>query len=89
MLLDRLIRTEQNALRVAEIVGVLAKYGLAGWFGAIPHTAWLRRHLTPARFHQIEEKMDLPVLYAIGSFIQALGQNPGIEQELRSLGYVH
>src|SRR5687767_591667 len=55
MLLDRLIRTEQNALRLAEIVGVLAKYGLAGWLAAIPHTAWLRRHLTPARFHQISE----------------------------------
>jgi ubiquinone biosynthesis protein len=55
MLLDRLIRTEQNALRVAEIVGVLAKYGLAGWLAAIPHTAWLRRHLTPSKFHQITE----------------------------------
>jgi ubiquinone biosynthesis protein len=55
MLLDRLTRTEQNARRVAEIVGVLAKYGLAGWLAAIPHTAWLRRHLTPSRFHQITE----------------------------------
>ncbi|HVT19038.1 MAG TPA: beta-ketoacyl synthase N-terminal-like domain-containing protein [Thermoanaerobaculia bacterium] len=30
--------------------------------------------------------MDLPALYAIGAFIQALGQNPGIEQELTRLG---
>src|SRR6185436_16606356 len=30
--------------------------------------------------------MDLPVLYAIGAFIQALGQNPGLESELASLG---
>ncbi|MBO0697793.1 MAG: AarF/ABC1/UbiB kinase family protein [Zavarzinella sp.] len=55
MLLDRLTRTEHNALRMAEIVGVLAKYGLAGWLAAIPHTAWLRRRLTPSRFHQITE----------------------------------
>ena len=27
MLLDRLTRTEQNARRLADIVGVLAKYG--------------------------------------------------------------
>lgn len=30
--------------------------------------------------------MDLPTLYAVGSFIQALGQNPGIEAELTRLG---
>ena len=47
---------------------------------------WIASRFPPARFHQLEEKMDLPVLYAIGSFIQALGQNPGLEEELRSLG---
>ncbi len=30
--------------------------------------------------------MDLPTLYAIGAFIQALGQNPGLEQELQAPG---
>jgi 3-oxoacyl-[acyl-carrier-protein] synthase II len=30
--------------------------------------------------------MDLPALYAIGAFIQALAQNPGIEEELVRLG---
>ena len=30
--------------------------------------------------------MDLPSLYAIGAFIQALGQNPGLEAELQELG---
>jgi 3-oxoacyl-(acyl-carrier-protein) synthase len=30
--------------------------------------------------------MDLPTLYAIGAFIQALGQNPEIESELSALG---
>jgi 3-oxoacyl-(acyl-carrier-protein) synthase len=47
---------------------------------------WIASRFPPARFHQLEEKMDLPVLYAIGSFIQALGQNPGLEEELRALG---
>jgi 3-oxoacyl-[acyl-carrier-protein] synthase II len=47
---------------------------------------WIASRFPPARFHQLEEKMDLPVQYAIGSFIQALGQNPGLEAELRSLG---
>ncbi len=50
------------------------------------YRGWIAQRFPPARFHQLEEKMDLPVLYAIGSFIQALGQNPGIESELRSLG---
>src|SRR5260370_37529760 len=30
--------------------------------------------------------MDMPALYAVGAFIQALGQNPGLEQELSRLG---
>ena len=47
---------------------------------------WIASRFPPARFHQLEEKMDLPVLYAIGSFIQALGQNPGLEAELKALG---
>ena len=47
---------------------------------------WIASRFPPARFHQLEEKMDLPVQFAIGAFIQALGQNPGLEGELRSLG---
>ena len=53
MLLDRLTRTEQNARRLAEIVGVLAKYGLADWLSGIRHTEWLRRNLTPSSFQRI------------------------------------
>ena len=47
---------------------------------------WIASRFPPARFHQLEEKMDLPVQYAIGAFIQALEQNPGLEGELRALG---
>jgi ubiquinone biosynthesis protein len=53
MLLDRLTRTEQNARRLAEIVGILAKYGLADWMGGIRQTEWFRRHLTPSGFQKI------------------------------------
>jgi len=53
MLLDRLTRTEQNARRLAEIVGVLAKYGLADWLGGIKHTEWFRRNLTPTGFQKL------------------------------------
>jgi 3-oxoacyl-[acyl-carrier-protein] synthase II len=50
------------------------------------YRGWIAERFPPSRFRQLQEKMDLPALYAIGSFIQALGQNPGIEQELSRLG---
>jgi 3-oxoacyl-(acyl-carrier-protein) synthase len=55
-------------------------------FSFADYRGWIAERFPPARFHQLEEKMDLPVHYAIGSFIQALEHNPGLEQELRSLG---
>lgn len=47
---------------------------------------WIDARFPPNRFPQLAEKMDLTVQFAIGSFIQALGQNPGIERELQALG---
>jgi 3-oxoacyl-(acyl-carrier-protein) synthase len=47
---------------------------------------WLEARFPPSRFNQLRDKMDPTTLYAIGAFVQALGQNPGIEAELRSLG---
>jgi 3-oxoacyl-[acyl-carrier-protein] synthase II len=47
---------------------------------------WIAERFPPNRFRQLEEKMDLPTLYAVGAFIQSLGQNPGIEAELHRLG---
>ncbi len=46
---------------------------------------WILQRFKPNRFSQLESKMGLPVQYAIGTFIQALGQNPGLEDELRRL----
>lgn len=50
------------------------------------YRGWVDDRFPPNRFPQLAEKMDPTVQFAIGAFIQALGQNPGIEQELQSLG---
>lgn len=55
-------------------------------FSFAAYRGWIAERFPPSRYRQLEEKMDLPALYAIGSFIQALGQNPGLEQELTRLG---
>jgi 3-oxoacyl-(acyl-carrier-protein) synthase len=47
---------------------------------------WLEERFPPSRFNQLVDKMDPTTLYAVGAFIQALSQNPGIEGELQSLG---
>lgn len=47
---------------------------------------WIDERFPPNRYPQLAEKMDPMIHFAIGAFIQALGQNPGIEQELKRLG---
>ena len=47
---------------------------------------WITERFTPNRFHQLEEKMDPSTHYAIGAFVQALEQNPGLEDVLQDLG---
>ena len=47
---------------------------------------WIDARFPPRHFGNLQEKMDLPALYAIGAFIQALGQNSGLEAELHALG---
>jgi 3-oxoacyl-(acyl-carrier-protein) synthase len=47
---------------------------------------WIDARFPPSRFSQLSEKMDTPTLFAIGAFVQALGQNPGVEKELQRLG---
>ncbi len=47
---------------------------------------WVDSRFPATRFAQLEKKMGMPTKMAIGSFIQALGQNPGLEQELQALG---
>jgi 3-oxoacyl-[acyl-carrier-protein] synthase II len=55
-------------------------------FSFADYRPWIAARFPPSRFRQLEEKMDMPALYAVGAFIQALGQNPGLEQELSRLG---
>jgi 3-oxoacyl-[acyl-carrier-protein] synthase II len=47
---------------------------------------WIDQRFPPRHFQNLKEKMDLPALYAVGSFIQALRQNPGLEEELKAAG---
>ena len=47
---------------------------------------WFASRFPPAKFAQLKEKMGPMVQFAIGAFIQSLGQNDGIEQYLQSLG---
>jgi 3-oxoacyl-[acyl-carrier-protein] synthase II len=47
---------------------------------------WIDERFEPRRFSQLQSKMGNTVKYAIGAFIQALGQNPGLEPLLEELG---
>ncbi len=47
---------------------------------------WINERFEPRKFAQIDSKMGDMVKYAIGAFIQALEQNPGLEEELQRLG---
>jgi 3-oxoacyl-[acyl-carrier-protein] synthase II len=55
-------------------------------FGLEAYRGWLAERFAPNRFAQIQNKMGRPTQYAMGAFIQALSQNPGIEDELHRLG---
>ena len=47
---------------------------------------WIDERFPPSRFSQLLSKMGQPTLYAVGAFIQALDQNPGIEAALQEMG---
>jgi 3-oxoacyl-[acyl-carrier-protein] synthase II len=55
-------------------------------FDFAAYKAWIDERFPPNRFPQLVEKMDSTSLFAIGAFVQALGQNPGLEAVLRELG---
>ncbi len=90
-------RLERNARRVGEIVGVLAKYGLADWLSGIPMTRvqdWLQsmegQRITELR---VEERVRL-ALTELGTTFVKLGQmlstrpdivGPEMAQELSQL----
>lgn len=47
---------------------------------------WIDERFEPRKFAQLDSKMGDMVKFGVGAFIQALGQNPGLEAELKSLG---
>jgi len=54
-------------------------------FDFADYEPWLATRFPPSRARQLREKMDETSLYAIGAFIQALGQNASLESLLREL----
>ncbi len=55
-------------------------------FAFADYKAWLDARFPPSRYSLLEKKFGGPTKFAIGAFIQALGQNAPIEAELRELG---
>ena len=55
-------------------------------FDFAAYRSWIDERFEPRRFSQLQSKMGNTVKFAIGAFIQALGQNPGLEPLLSDLG---
>jgi 3-oxoacyl-[acyl-carrier-protein] synthase II len=55
-------------------------------FDFAAYKPWIDARFPPSRFPLLERKFGGPTQFAIGAFVQALGQNAGIEGELRDLG---
>lgn len=55
-------------------------------FDFADYRPWIDERFEPRKFAQVDAKMGDMVKYAIGAFIQSLGQNPGLEKALQELG---
>jgi 3-oxoacyl-(acyl-carrier-protein) synthase len=55
-------------------------------FDFAAYKPWIDARFEPRKFAQLDEKMGPNAKFAIGAFIQSLGQNPGLEEALRDLG---
>lgn len=47
---------------------------------------WIKERFPPRKFTQLDEKMGLPVKYAIGAYIQAVSAQPALEGIMQELG---
>src|SRR5438067_9284879 len=83
---------EQNLARAGTWLSPFRGFGPSNFLVGYPefdfeaYHGWFDERFAPAKFAQLNDKMGPMVKYAIGSFIQSLTQNPGIEQYLQSLG---
>ncbi|MEE9278602.1 MAG: beta-ketoacyl synthase N-terminal-like domain-containing protein [Myxococcota bacterium] len=50
------------------------------------YKGWIDERFPPNKFPQLDQKMGEMIQFSLGAFIQALGQNPGLEQTLQELG---
>src|SRR5688572_116816 len=85
MLLDSLIRMQENASRLREILAVLAKYGLADWL-AKARVGLLRKYLKSSQGQPLaqlrtEERVRLTLL-ELGTTFVKLGQMLSTRPEL-------
>lgn len=55
-------------------------------FDLADYEPWLAARFPKSKARQLRDKMDDTTLFAIGSFIQALGQNAGLEKALQAVG---
>ena len=55
-------------------------------FDFADYKEWIDQRFEPRRFSQLDTKMGSMVKYAIGAFVQALGQNDQLEATLQELG---
>jgi 3-oxoacyl-[acyl-carrier-protein] synthase II len=84
---------ERNLEGVGSWLTPFREYGPSNFLVGYPefdfetYHGWFSERFPPAKFAQLDDKMGPMVKYAMGAFIQSLGQNPGIEQYLQSLGH--
>jgi 3-oxoacyl-[acyl-carrier-protein] synthase II len=83
---------EQNLEHADTWLSPFTGYGQSNFLVGYPefdfetYHAWFDERFPPAKFAQLKDKMGPMVQFAIGAFVQSLGQNPGIEAYLQSLG---
>ena len=83
---------EENLERAGTWLSPFTGYGQSNFLVGYPefdfdsYRPWFDERFPPAKFAQLKDKMGPMVQFAIGAFIQSLGQNPGLEQYLQELG---
>jgi 3-oxoacyl-(acyl-carrier-protein) synthase len=83
---------EQNLAKADSWLSPFTGFGPSNFLVGYPefdfeeYRGWFDERFPPAKFAQLKDKMGPMVQYAIGSFIQSLSQNPGIETFLQELG---